>query len=91
MASLDSLMTAMRTPAARLAAAGLRRSGPACAAALLAAACAYIPQQQPIVQGPMTAVPPPRPLVAQSTGAIYTGYSDHRCSRTAGRATSATS
>jgi flagellar L-ring protein precursor FlgH len=72
MVSLDSMMTVLRQPQRAVA---TRRTLAACAAALLAA-CAQIPTQ-PLVQQPMTAVPAPPPLVAQSTGAIYTGYSDH--------------
>jgi flagellar L-ring protein FlgH len=72
MVSLDSMMTALRRPQFAVA---TRRTLAASAAALLAA-CAQIPTQ-PLVQQPMTAVPPPAPLVSQSTGAIYTGYSDH--------------
>ncbi|WP_175103343.1 flagellar basal body L-ring protein FlgH [Pararobbsia alpina] len=65
-------MTGLRRPQAAVA---TRRTLAACAAALLAA-CAQIPPQ-PLVQQPMTAVPPPAPIIAQATGAIYTGYSDH--------------
>ncbi|HTJ95016.1 MAG TPA: flagellar basal body L-ring protein FlgH, partial [Pararobbsia sp.] len=46
-----------------------------CVLAVLAG-CAQIPTQ-PLVQQPMTALPPPRPVIVQATGAIYTGYSDH--------------
>jgi flagellar L-ring protein precursor FlgH len=66
------MMIVLRQPQRAVA---TRRTLAACAAALLSA-CAQIPTQ-PLVQQPMTAVPPPAPLVAQSTGAIYTGYSDH--------------
>jgi flagellar L-ring protein precursor FlgH len=72
MVSLDSMMTGLRRPQAAVA---TRRTFAACAAAVLAA-CAQIPTQ-PLVQQPMTALPAPPPQVAQSTGAIYTGYSDH--------------
>ena len=72
MVSLESLMTELRRPQRVVA---TRRTLAACAAALLSA-CAQIPTP-PLVQQPMTALPPPRPLVSQSTGAIYTGYSDH--------------
>ncbi|RKP45359.1 flagellar basal body L-ring protein FlgH [Pararobbsia silviterrae] len=72
MVSLESLIAELRRPQRAVA---TRRTLAACAAAALAA-CAQIPQQ-PLVQQPMTAMPPPRPIVAQSTGSIYTGYSDH--------------
>lgn len=75
MVSLDSLMTELRRPQRAVTTRRTFAASAACAVALLAG-CAQIPTP-PLVQQPMTALPPPRPQVPQATGAIYTGYSDH--------------
>lgn len=62
-------------PAVRLAARGAR-AGVLLAAAALAAGCALVPQK-PLVQQPMTAVPPTPPAM-QTPGSIFNpGYAGH--------------